>query len=390
MSRLYNFFNLRWTDGYSHVSDAPAEVIVDLEAIMAQQPPAVSNATITTQRVRVGGHRDASLGILKLDVDVGGRRCSYNHVLVLASGYAPLPGERWLQIVRERYGTNVEIRIQALYEQLARLEKADGRHALEPLEIRAEDVASLIAADSSPASISSGRADAPPPSPESAPRSALRARVPAWTLAASIAVAAVFAVAWIMHRAGDPGCGEAGDDRAHREACIDLQAKLSAAEARIIDLEGENKLCLERKTGNVELDTCLGKQLECERTAKTLTTKVTRVEAAKNDVLQEKKAAEIRAAEALRAVDDARREAKDAQREAKDAQRKLEENIGKALKIVQNERAVAAADREKIAKDLEEARRLLQEASSQRDMQRNKLKEACKICGLSCALVCQR
>jgi len=347
MSRIYNFFNLRWTDGYSHVSDAPTEVIVDLEAIMAQQPSAVSNASITTQRVQVGGHHDASLGILKLDVDVGGRRCSYNHVLVLASGYAPLPGDRWLRIIRDRYGTDVESRIQTLYEQLARLEKADGRHELEPLAIRPEDVASLVAADNIPAPVRTKRASAVPPSAEVPARPTPRARVPAWTLAAATAVAAVFAVAWVVQRAGGSDCSEAGDSRAPRKACADIETKLGSAEALITELKEENTLCLERKTGNVQLDTCLTKQLECEKTAKTLTAKVVRLEAAQNDTEAQRKSNNIKPR-----VEDAQLE----------AQRKLDEEREKTLK--------AAID--------------------ERNLLRNKFAEACKLCRTACSSVCPK
>lgn len=337
MSRIYNFFNLRWTDGYSHVSDAPTDVIVDLEAVMAQQPSTVSNASITTQRTRVGGHRDASLGILKLDVDVGGRRCSYSHVLVLASGYAPLPGDRWVRIIRDRYGADVESRIQTLYEQLARLEKADGRHELEPLEVRPEDVASLVAADSAPApsSTTERAGGAPPPSRVAPARTAHRARAPVWALAAAIALAAAFAVAWIVQRAGSSDCGEAGDNRAHGESRVDLETKLGAAEAQIAELKDENTLCLERKTGNVKLDTCLTKQLESEKTAKALTTKIMRLEAARNDDTKHREDA------------------------LAEAQRKLDQDK-ENLKAVVDER----------------------------NMLRNKFAEACKLCRRSCSSVC--
>lgn len=347
MSRIYNFFNLRWTDGYSPVSDAPTDVIVDLEAVMAQQPSTVSNASITTQRTRVGEHRDASLGLLKLDVDVGGRRCSYSHVLVLASGYSPLPGDRWSRIIRDRYGADVESRIQTLYEQLARLEKADGRHELEPLEVRPEDVASLVAADSAPAPSSTAeRAAVAPPSSRVAPaRTAYRARVPGWALAAAVALAAVFAVAWIVQRAGSSDCGEAGDDRAQGESRVDLETKLSAYEAQIAELKDENTRCLERKTGNVKLDTCLTKQLESERTAKALTTKVMRLEAARNDL------------EAQCKVTDSRHRADDA---LAAAQRMIDQDKEKMFKAALDERIIL----------------------------RNKFAEACKLCRKSCSSVC--
>lgn len=356
MSRIYNFFNLRWTDGYSHVSDAPTEVIVDLEAIIAQQPSAVSTASIITQRVRVGGHRDASLGILKLDVDVGGRRCSYTHVLVLASGYAPLPGERWLRIVRDRYGTDVESRIQTLYERLARLEKANGRRELEPLEVRPEDVASLVSAEPAPAPVGSERTRAAPSSPEVPPRSARRARVPAWTLAAMTAVAAIFAIAWALHRAGGSDCGEVSDNRAQRKTCADLETKLDSADAQITELKDENRLCLERKTGNVQLDTCLTKlgqldtclvkQLECEKAAKTNATKVARLEAARNDAEAQRKASEINPR-----VEDVQLE----------AQRKLEEEKEKTLQAI-----------------------------GEKNVWQSKFKEACKLCRASCSSVCSK
>ncbi len=399
MRRLYNFFNLRWTDGYSHVSDAPAEVIVDLEAALAQQSVAASGATFATRRAWVGGYHDASLGILKFDVEVAGRRCSYNHVLVLASGYAPLTSERWNLIVHGRYGTDAEDRIRTMYERLARIEKVDGRHALDPLTIRPEDVASLAAAadGSPPAAPERGAQVAPNSSP---PTRAPGARVPAWTLVGALAITAAFAIAWITQRtdaARRPGTaiGSKPDRPGDHGG---LEQELRAA-------KGENARCHEQsKAREAERDACLRRQTDlgtrldrsttavegaianAREKATTLEQRNTELARKLNDTVNDKLSADEAKRRADLKLEELRVESERERRKAAEARDRFQLALQQARTAEQQARA---AERRARA-DLSRIESLKNASDDLANATRQKLREACKTCGDLCAYVCTK
>ncbi|HXH04346.1 MAG TPA: hypothetical protein VNN09_13665 [Candidatus Competibacteraceae bacterium] len=133
---LYNYFNLRWAEGYSYVSDAPNRYNILIESQIGTGGNGEEGGSVEVI------YNEASrlyLGVLKCTLYLPAleRPATYLHVVVIDE----LPKEHrfnadcLLATFRERYGEDVEAAIAALYNELALLSKAEGRGRLRPYEI---------------------------------------------------------------------------------------------------------------------------------------------------------------------------------------------------------------------------------------------------------------
>src|SRR6476646_3851567 len=105
--------------------------------------------------MQIGRYARASVGILRFDLQLSSADTfpTYLHVPVVAEGFAPLTQAAWHKLVETRYGSNVEDRIRGLYEELSRVEKADGREQPAPLEFSLDDVAAVLDREEVPPTI---------------------------------------------------------------------------------------------------------------------------------------------------------------------------------------------------------------------------------------------
>ena len=117
-----------------------------------------------------------------------------------------------------------------------------------------------------------------------------------WVLVTCTVAVGAFALAWILRPAGDSQRDRSDAPPPSTEGCTSLTAKLDAADARVAELEGNNRRCRKRTS---MLDTCLTKQLACEKTAKAVSTKLAEAEAARDGAINEKNRAAVKANDSL-------------------------------------------------------------------------------------------
>ena len=136
-----NYFDVRWADGYGHVSDAGGSLAIAIEEAcetVAVQPDGAP--TLATRRIGAGDGVRA-VGLIRLDVvtSSGPRTLQYVHAVALPAGY-PLDDAAWARLVTRRYGDDPAARIRAAYEQMAATTKEDGRALLAPFTFERADV----------------------------------------------------------------------------------------------------------------------------------------------------------------------------------------------------------------------------------------------------------
>src|ERR1700733_14425247 len=118
-----------------------------------------------------------------------------------------------------------------------------------------------------------------------AQRMSMARRYALWGLVTCAVAVAAFALAWNLRSTGDSRRDEGHDSSARAKACTDLTAKLDSAEARMSELAAENASCAKRK---INLESCLAKQLECEKAVKEGGSKLASAEAERAGALSEK------------------------------------------------------------------------------------------------------
>jgi len=117
-----------------------------------------------------------------------------------------------------------------------------------------------------------------------------------WVLVTCTVAVGAFALAWIVRPSGDSQGGGSDDALRGAEVCASVTAKLASADARVAELEGDNTRCLKRMS---RLDSCLAKQLECEKAVKEGAAKLAEAETARAGALNEKNRAAARVNESL-------------------------------------------------------------------------------------------
>jgi hypothetical protein len=118
-----------------------------------------------------------------------------------------------------------------------------------------------------------------------------------WVLATCTVAVGAFALAWVLRPTGDSRRGGSDGSPPGAEVCASLTAKLASADARVAELEeGDNTRCLKRMS---RLDSCLAKQLACEKAVKEGAARLTETETARAGAINEKNRAAARANESL-------------------------------------------------------------------------------------------
>jgi len=115
-----------------------------------------------------------------------------------------------------------------------------------------------------------------------------------WALVTCTVAAGAFGLAWNLRPTGDSRRDGSDDSPPSAEGCASLTAKLASADARVAELEGDNTRCLKRMS---RLDSCLAKQLECEKAVKEGAARLADVEAARDGAIGEKNRAAAKASE---------------------------------------------------------------------------------------------
>ena len=145
--KVFNFFDLRWEDGTSPVSDVPNNTMyLAIERIIAETSVVTGHPLLSVKSMSVEGYPDASFGVLRFDTHVKAstRLHTFLHVVMVAEGFEPLTLAAWTKLVTQRYGAPPGDCIQAINEQAAAATKQQGRSLLTPLEIGADDVATVL------------------------------------------------------------------------------------------------------------------------------------------------------------------------------------------------------------------------------------------------------
>jgi|SRR5689334_416104 len=115
-----------------------------------------------------------------------------------------------------------------------------------------------------------------------------------WVLVSCTVAVVTFAFAWVLRATGDSRRDGSDYSPPGAEGCASLTGKLASAEARVAELEGDNTRCLKRMS---RLDSCLAKQLECEKAVKEAAARLADAEAARDGAIGEKNRAAVRASE---------------------------------------------------------------------------------------------
>jgi hypothetical protein len=134
--KVYNYFNLRWVDGYSFVSDAPNNINSLVKDVAERAIP--SNETPTIQVVF---DRKTSMQVALLRATVSNHKTHRNvrflHAFVVQTDEDLYETADLVSSFLEIYTTNVRASIENLYSQLSMMEKSDqGRQILERYYIR--------------------------------------------------------------------------------------------------------------------------------------------------------------------------------------------------------------------------------------------------------------
>lgn len=170
---VVNYFDVRWAEGYGHVSDAAGPLAVAIEQACADVSAHGDDVTLATRQVAADGPARA-VGVLRFDVvtSSGPRTLQYVHAVALPAGY-PLDDAGWRRLVARRYGDDAGARIRIAYEQMALTSREAGHVLLAPFAIELADVVAALG----PAPVASAPA-APPPAirpPTTAPGQKARA-----------------------------------------------------------------------------------------------------------------------------------------------------------------------------------------------------------------------
>lgn len=133
---LYNYFNLRWAEGYSYVSDAPNQYNILVESQVGSGVSAEEGGSV---EVIYDAPNRLYLGVLKcnLFLSVLGRHAAYQHVVIIDQ-LAPeqqFDLDCLIAVLRQRYGDDIERAVAELYNRLTVLSKAVGREQLRPFEL---------------------------------------------------------------------------------------------------------------------------------------------------------------------------------------------------------------------------------------------------------------
>ncbi len=164
--RVHNFFDVRWSDGFSAVFDGTNEVRAAVEDLLATIAAAREDAVLTVRAVELGGIRDVFIAVVRFDAYVTSARRfnTYLHAVVcLARGFQPLTVAAWERLVKARYGDDLESRLDELINDAADTCKLDGIEALAARAFSADDVAAVLE-ERAPAPV------IPPPPPPPAAR----------------------------------------------------------------------------------------------------------------------------------------------------------------------------------------------------------------------------
>ena len=170
---VVNYFDVRWAEGYGHVSDAAGPLAVAIEQACADVSAHGDDVTLATRQVAADGPARA-VGVLRFDVvtSSGPRTLQYVHAVALPAGYA-LDDAGWRRLVARRYGDDAGARIRVAYEQMALTSREAGHVLLAPFAIEVADVVAALG----PAPVAPPPASPPPATrpPTTAPGQKARA-----------------------------------------------------------------------------------------------------------------------------------------------------------------------------------------------------------------------
>lgn len=183
-----------------------------------------------------------------------------------------------------------------------------------------------------------------------------------WGLVTCAVAVAAFALAWNLRSTGDSRRDEGDEASARAKACTDLTAKLDSAEARVSELAGANASCAKRK---INLESCLAKQLECEKAVKEGGSKLASAEAERAGALSEKSRVVAKAGE---------------------SQREVNESIVRINKLTDRINKLTA-DSDLLRRQSADQRNRLQSAYSEL---KSRFDKACTDCGSKCKTTCSR
>jgi len=129
--KLYNYFQVRWLNGYSYVSDAPNNINLFIESLQDKLRPEGEAVTIGYS---FDEKTSISYGILVFQVFIKAikRNCNYYHVVAYCGSDArSLNKEAFKKLFTLIYGENIESEITAIYNRVSTLEKSKGRFILD-------------------------------------------------------------------------------------------------------------------------------------------------------------------------------------------------------------------------------------------------------------------
>jgi hypothetical protein len=129
--KIYNYFNLRWVEGYSFVSDAPNSVNILVEEISKKVIPSNERPII-----QVAFDRNSSMQIAILKTNIFNPRIRRNvdflHAFAFRNEESLRRANDLVSSFLNMYGTNVKSSIEDLYLKLSSMEKSNqGRQILE-------------------------------------------------------------------------------------------------------------------------------------------------------------------------------------------------------------------------------------------------------------------
>lgn len=138
---IVNYFDVRWADGYGHVSDAAGSLAVAIEEVCRTVSNHGDAVTLATRAIRGG----QVVGLVRFDTvtSSGPRTLTYVHAAALPPGHA-LDDEGWRRLVARRYGDDPAARIRDTYEQMAVTTRDDGSDLLAPFRFDDDDLAAVL------------------------------------------------------------------------------------------------------------------------------------------------------------------------------------------------------------------------------------------------------
>ena len=146
--KIYNYFYIRWADGYNYISDGPNKINLLIEAWALKKNPQSSKSSI---EYFFDQNNNITFGLLIMRVYVNDikRNCNYYHVVAIP-GEKPVCEETIHQLFSGVYDSNVDNEVQTIYQQASQMTKKKGRHIFEKFFINRQLLEQKYMHDSAP------------------------------------------------------------------------------------------------------------------------------------------------------------------------------------------------------------------------------------------------